>query len=122
MGQDETLRGMHHDMHKPRSKTSRTKSYDSVDKQDETDEISIRDRFRNAFESKFKPLKPLSNPDGKSADHKREVSNVEEQEDSDWSGISSEDADAVELVEHVGPKFDGSNAQKSTGKIGRAHV
>ncbi|GAB7357388.1 hypothetical protein MBLNU459_g8327t2 [Dothideomycetes sp. NU459] len=64
----------------------------------ESDNEDLQAIFRRAFEAKFKPLDGLKKKRNEEA---VKVLEQEEDDESDWSGISEpEDHDAVEVVEH----------------------
>jgi hypothetical protein len=77
---------------------------------DESDAEDLQAIFRRAFEAKFKPIE--IEPVNKKV--KEETMEEDEQEEeSDWSGISSEAEDHVEVVEYSGTQQEDKKASKA---------
>lgn len=75
---------------------SRTPSAASASDQSEDEDLQAI--FRRAFEAKFTPLETEPVRPGAEA---AESEDEDLEEDSGWSGLSSEDEDQVEVVEHA---------------------
>lgn len=63
---------------------------------------NVRALFQKAFEAKFRPLK-VRKPSKTNNPPVEEVDNAEEQEESEWSGLSGSERD-VEIIEHDAPQ------------------
>jgi hypothetical protein len=63
----------------------------------DTEELDAQEIFRRHFEAQFKPL-PATQKSLKPADEELED---ESEDDSDWDGISDEEENAVQVVEHT---------------------
>lgn len=95
---------------------SRSPSPSSSSGSESEEEEDLQDAFRRAFEAKFKPLDDGPKKKKKVEDIVLEDPKDQEEDDSDWSGISSEEEDEQVQV------FDYANTQPTNEPISKAEL
>ncbi|KAF2114893.1 hypothetical protein BDV96DRAFT_600056 [Lophiotrema nucula] len=90
---------------------SRPPSPSSASSESESDSEDVQDIFRRAFEAKFKPLE-VDSKKPRVEEVNLELEDQEE-EDSDWSGITSDEEEQVQVVEYSHLRHTGDRASKA---------
>lgn len=78
------------------------------------DEVAMRALFQRAFEAKFKPLE-RSNAALRETERNEETSDIEVEDESDWSGLS-EDEELRETIHHDASQDSGHDVQRRERK------